>query len=663
MSAERRAFSVLFFATILGGAASAGAEVPGLDVDVHGEPLLPSSEDATVASTVIDGDALARPGAAASDALAAAPSVRVSRTGSGTDLATVGLRGATNAETPVYLAGIKLNDELSGTADLSTVPLFFLRRITVFRGNAPFELPELGLGGAIVLEPDLPKRTRAGSGVGVGSFGERSAFVTASVGNRTAAAAFAVRGNRADNDYFYLDDRGTRFDGSDDRLVRRRNADATSIDAWAVARIRLGDRGSLTAVTNVLSREQGLTGLGVLPATAARATTRRSLFSVEARTRCDANPEDDTCELTASAYGKTTSYLYRDPRLELPFGAVREAVDSETAGYRVALHGRPARSVRVGGGIGQGFALLGIDPSGGVDVRARRATSRVFASAELTPTSWLTFALGASAAFSRTAGAERTGSLLAPEARVGASIKPLPELGFFADLARYERVPTLGETYGISASVLGNADLKPERGPSFEVGSRFSRSVSSVSRLAAEGVFFYRSAKDLIGYRRTSLGILRPYNVGSAHVLGGEISVAIELFDVLRVDSALTLTDARDDTQGRLLFNDALPFQASVADASRIHFYTDDVWPRIGLDRVTAGTTFLFRSARAADPAGLVELPRQLSWDADVSVGFDHGVLVARGRVSNLLDDRTTDAVGYPLPGRAGHFTLEAWWP
>ena len=317
----------------------------------------------------------------------------------------------------------------------------------------------------------------------------------------------------------------------------------------------------------------------------------------------------------------------------------------------------------MGAGIGQGFDLLGIDPAGGAALRARRATSRAFGSAELSPLQWLTFSLGASAALSRTAGPDRTSSLLAPEARVGVSLKPLPELGFFADIARYERVPTLGETYGISASVLGNPNLRPETGPSFEAGARYGQTLSSWSRVAAESVFFYRSAKGLIGYRRTSLGILRPYNVGSAHILGGEISIALELFDRLRFDSALTLTSARDDTEGRTLANDALPFQAPLVHASGIHLHLDNAWPRVGLDRIAFGTTFLFRSARVADPAGLIELPRQLSWDADVAIGFARGVLIARGRLSNLLDDRTTDAVGYPLPSRAGHFTLEAWWP
>lgn len=638
------------------------ARADPIDVTVTGGPLSPTAEDATVASTVVEGEPLARPGAALTDALSAVPSVRVSRSGSGADLATIGLRGASNAETPVYLAGVKLNDELSGTADLSTVPLFFLHRLTVFRGDAPFELGG-GLGGAVLLEPSLPRETRVGSGLAAGSFGERSAWLLSSVGTRAAAAAFAIRYDTSKNDFLYTDDRGTRFDPSDDRVVRRTNADATVVDAWAVARARLGDRGSVVAVTNVMSREQGVTGLGILPATSARAKTRRALFAAEARARCEANPRDDACEIVVSAFGKSGAYLYLDPLRELPIGAARETVSGESAGVRIALREQPVRWARVRAGAGELVDLLGVDPAGAAALRARRSVSRAFASAELVPLDALTFALAGSLASSRTAGPDAGTNALLPEARVGATVAPLPELRFFANVARYVRQPLLGELYGSSASVLGNTSLSSEKGLSFEVGARGETRLGASARVAGEALFFYRSARQLIAFRRTSIGVLRPYNVDAAHVLGGEATLALELFRMLRFDDALTLTDARDDSAGRTLANDALPFQAAIVDAAGVHLVLRDLWPRVGIDGLGLGTTFVYRSARAADPAGLIELPAQRAWDADASLGFAHDALTARVRISNLLDDRSTDAVGYPLPGRAGHVSLEAWWP
>ena len=131
------------------------------------------------------------------DALSELPSVQVARTGAGSELATAAVRGATSAQTPVYLAGVRLNDDVTGTADLSTVPLFLLRRIEVYRGNAPLDADRLGIGGAIFIDPILPRAPRAAAGVGFGSFGALSTWAVGAVGSEQGAGALvAVRERR-----------------------------------------------------------------------------------------------------------------------------------------------------------------------------------------------------------------------------------------------------------------------------------------------------------------------------------------------------------------------------------------------------------------------------------------------------------------------------------
>ena len=642
-------------------ATSAAAADP-IDVTIDGDPLLPGVSDPTVSATVVGRDALAQPGLSAADAIDRVPSVRVARTGSGADLATIGLRGTSNAETPVYLAGVRLNDEISGTADLSTVPLFFLRRMVVYRGGAPLELAGQGLGGVVVFEPELPASTHAEAGFGMGSFGERSASGAVTFGTGKAAAAFAVRADHTDGDYLYLDDRGTRFVSKDDRLVRRKNADATTLDAWGIGRARLGERGSLVIVSNALAREQGLTGLGIVPATSARADTKRGLFAIEARVRCSTDPHSDDCVLTAQAFGKASSSLYSDPERELPIGATRQEVDGDSAGYRLSVRARGLRWLTLSGGAEQSFDLLGVDPIGPAELRARKIGTRAFAGADFDPLPWARFELGGSVASEKTSGPGPDGNLLVPQARTGVSVAPIPELAFYGNIARYERTPTLGESYGVSAVVLGNPDLRAEKGPSFEVGTRFARAFGKSVSLAAEGAFFYRSAKDLIAYRRTSFGVLRPYNVGDAHVLGGELTAATELARAFRVDGALTLTDARDDGV-EALGSGKLPFEPTVVADIGVRFHRDQLVPAASLGRLELGTTFTYRAPRAADPAGLVELGAERSWSADAALGLARDMLTLRFRVTNLLDDAATDLVGYPLPGRAFHASLEAVWP
>ncbi len=140
----------------------------------------------------------------------------------------------------MYLAGIRLNDDVTGTADLSTVPLWMLDRVEVFRGNAPEAADRLGIGGAIFFEPRLPHHSRLGGGYALGSFGELSTWLGGAVAAPGAASMVALSRSYAKNDYTYVNDNGTRSTTADDRAVRRPNADATSYDSWAIGRTTAG---------------------------------------------------------------------------------------------------------------------------------------------------------------------------------------------------------------------------------------------------------------------------------------------------------------------------------------------------------------------------------------------------------------------------------------
>ena len=81
----------------------------------------------------------------------------------------------------------------------------------------------------------------------------------------------------------------------------------------------------------------------------------------------------------------------------------------------------------------------------------------------------------------------------------------------------------------------------------------------------------------------------------------------------------------------------------------------------IMLDRASVGATLLYRSSRAADPAGLIVLDEQAELGVDAAVAFAKRVALT-ARMENALDVQTYDVVGYPLPGRSFHAELEVRW-
>jgi vitamin B12 transporter len=639
-----------------------------LEVRVEGERASSraAGRDETAASFVIRRDEIRSPGAGVADALARVPGVQVARSGAGSELSTAAIRGATAAQTPVYLSGIRLNDDVTGTADLSTVPLFSLDRIEVYRGNAPLDADRLGIGGAIFLEPRLPHALRAGLGAGVGSFGELSTMGAATVGSAPGFSALAsVRRDAARNDYSYVDDGGTRFDTSDDRTRRRSNADSESYDAWAIAVEDLADRGRVLGISNVFVREQGVTGLSAVPATAARLRTLRLLGGVSAKTPCPSTAGAD-CEVELGTSAISSSTMLRDPLRELAVGSTQ----AESRGQRLAQNERIRRTLgryaTLTLSAGQEVERLDVDLAEASAVRARRVALRGAGTAIVHASSKVDavglFAVDCHTTIGRLGG--DSCDAVEPTGRVGARWNVDRNLAAFANLGRYVRVPTLGELFGVSPSLRGNADLVPERGVTIDGGGRWSTRLRGASdtRLFADLFGFARFASDLIGYRRSSFGAATPYNLQSARVLGLELALGAQAFRMIRAELSATALDPRDTTEARRTTNDLLPFRSRLVTSPYAEVFAEPAFSALHLDRLALGARASYRSSEVADPAGLIVIEHRTLVDVDLVASFWGDSIVSRFRVANVFDVESFDVVGYPLPGRSVHGSLEAWW-
>ena len=641
-----------------------------LEVVVEGEPIPAphASRDATAASYVVREADLKSPGADASAVLERAPGVQISRTGATSDLSTASIRGATSAQTPVYLAGVRINDDVTGTADLSTVPLWMLHRVEVYRGNAPGDADQLGVGGAIFFEPRLPRDDRAGVGATVGSFGEKRAWVAFAAGGPDAAALVGVRRSAADNDYTFLDDGGTTSDPTDDRERRRPNADFTAYDVWSIGRYRLGERARVTTIVNGFDREQGVNGPLSNPARSARTRVRRALAGVSAALPCSpSRPGEpgDGCELELTTLGIASSHVIDDPRSELNLLTTHVA----SVGRRVA--GRARLSFRVGDtstihvGGAQAFESLAIDRREGTGLSARRDTTTGSVAAVIGLTDGLDANLLARAECHTTRGVESSDAcaVLEPSGRAGIRIRPSRRSAILANVGRYVRAPTLAETFGTSAFVRGNPDLDTERGISADVGYRLGLGTRQSPVATFLDVFgFGRWSSDLVAFRRSSPGVITPFNVGRTRVLGAELAGLAEWFRLVRTETSVTVTDPRDITSGRTLANDVLPFQSRLVVSQLVEAYREPGLTGISLERVSLGARATHRASRFADPAGLRVLPAQTVVDVELATLWARGHLGARLRVENVADEPRLDAVGFLLPGRSVHASAEAWW-
>ena len=650
-------FLVMGLLAACGWCVAARAEEP-LTITVEGErrPEGELASEPFVASSRVTRERLAAPGVRVPDVLRSEAGVQIAEAGGLGAPATASIRGATAAQTPVYLGGVRLNDQVGGVADLSTIPLWLVERVDLYRGNAPFEADELGLGGAIFFEPRRPQRNEAAAGATLGSFGTRAGFGYFSLGDDRAGVLVGLSGERADNDYAFTDNRGTLFQTSDDARRARSNADSHLRDAWILGRARLSERVRLELMLNNVSRAQGVPKLALVPSRSARAELSRTLAALTARIGLNASGRELLTLRTSLLDGATKLH---DPERELGTLSEETALRGRRVEQRVALELGLTERVK-----------LAFSADGSAETLAREdgaATSAAKASA-LGGVTRLDWRFWRKASVVGVLGAACRST--EPGAHGCEHFEPTGRLGvgwrgqgytLFANVSRYQRQPTLGELYGAGILVRGNAELRPELGLSADAGVRGLLRLGAWT-LHAESSAFVRGARDLVTYVRTAQGYVVPVNVGRARVAGVELGMGARAFEHLEVGCNVTLLDPRDTTEGRRLQNDFLPFMSRLVLGPRVLLTTGDLGEG-ALKRADLGADVTYLSNRFADAGGLIVIPEQTTLGVTGAASWLTGVVVTRLRLANVLDAQRFDIVGYPLPGRSVYASLEVHTP
>lgn len=616
-------------------------EVRGTRPHPHATP----NPDA-LSTTVIPRERLRAPGLSAADALRRESGVEVIQYGGFGSPATAAIRGCTAAQTPVYLGGIRLNDEVAGATDLSTVPLWLIERIEVYRGNAPVALDQFGIGGAIAFEPIKPQKTQASVGAIAGSLGTAGGYALSAqrTAHRTTLVGAALL--HTQNDYSFDDNRGTLFVPQDDRQSRQKNADLSLLDAWALNRFSLPGGAQVDVLSNVVQREQGVPRLALVPSEKSRARYQRLLLGVRASTPFGSEGEHQLELATSFLSGRS---VYEDPAYEL----VLLVPHLEVSGRRAAQ--RASARVQVSPWVAWTSTLdLSVDQLLREDgqrstLRAQAHTGRVATSFSIQPIPELFFLPVVGVTCRSAIEHGEICDQYEPVGRIAVAYRAR-SLQVFSGVGRYVRFPTLSELHGGGVLVRGNPHLDSETGLSVDLGARFRDSVGSLD-LWADLAAYSRRADRLIGYVRSSQGYLVPMNVQAARVGGLEASGGAELRKRVGLDLALSVADPQDVTEGRRAENSILPFHSRFKAA---------FGGSLRIDGFRARVSLLHSSGRYADPAGLIVIPGQTSFDLELEQSFLSDALQARVRVANLLDAPRFDVVGYPQPGRTAFVALEA---
>jgi len=599
-----------------------------------------------------------------------APGVQVTRTGTVAGLSTLSIRGSDASQVAVYFAGIRLVDELTGVSDLSRVPVWSVERVEVVRGTTPLDAPGRALAGAVFFEPRVTERPAALAGLSLGSYGARSAYGLVSFASPPAAqdvrdqeghplrvhTSLSFRWDEGAGNFSYWDDGETAFDSKDDTRRVRQNSDYQGYDVLGLSRVTGGSSArpfKVDLLLGSLRRTQGVSSLSATPALHARLTSTRELAGLVFDQRLSRQLE---FKAKASFSRQLDNFL--DPKGELGFGVPELGVSSirSTAsvnlkhraaswlGMGLSFHGELARLVRYSELPGSGQGDEGIlSARADAEWSQQRFTSLAFVEG---------LCVRASGAVES---AEIQTETCAPEARLGVSYELASGIYLKANLGYGVRAPTLGERFGISATTRGRPGLDFEKGPAGDIGVTMRRS-GRVGSIALELFAFGRTAQDLIIFERSSLGYVRPNNIGSGRFLGLEGSLRGSVRYV-NIELALTAQDPRNTSPERVTANTLLPFRSQLMSRGELELFLErkTAW----VARVSSFLAFNYRVGRVLDPAGLLVLPEQMTLDVGARYEFLGGRLRAQAQVQNLLDAPRYDLLGYPLPGRTVELGLE----
>lgn len=602
-------------------------------------------DDATAAVARIETDD--RPAAVEGvpDLLLEVPGARVLSTGGAGAFSGLSLRGAEADQTRVYLGDLPLDGPDGGAFDLSTLALEAFEAVEVARGPAPAWWSEGAIGGVLRLAPRRdPTPTLTLFGGSFGHAGIAAAAGAAPAGDDGPALSTAVRVERAENDFPYVDDQLTTLDPGDDVERPRRNADALDATALVHGSAPAGRDGRLEATLVGFVREGGAPGPGGRDTRDARRGVSRVAGS--AAYRVD-RPDGARWQLALGGgherrrlddpLGELGGFTRYDDRLGRAFA--RAAVSAPAADW---LTGTAVATWRWDG---QSSAVAGVAGgqrhTGAVVTEARLAGEVNGVPVEVRPS--LRLEISRTRLDDPAPRQEDTRTVVAPTGRLGVAVRPADGWVISASAGTGTRLPSLLELFGDRVLRLGDPGLEPERAVSTDAGVA-GRLRAGPVRIRGEIRGFLRLERDAIVYARSTDGWLRPENVGRARVLGLEGRARVGLGDHVVVLGTLTALHAVETG-----LDAALPYRPPLAGYARAEGRIPGAGP---LDGVRPYVDVAAVGETAVDLAGLATLPARAHLGLGVRVTFLGGRWGLALSVRDLLDRRGPDLVGFPLPGR-----------
>ena len=581
--------------------------------------------------------------------------VTVKRFGGLGSFSTVMIRGLSPNQVSVFLDGVPLSSAATGIVNLADLPVDALERIDVYRGVAPLGFGDAPIGGVINLVTRTAKKGYSlGGAASYGSFETYKADAFGSASEEKWNALLFYSHMQSEGDFEFLDDNGTPFNKKDDRWVHRKNNDFTSDDFLLKGGLKLNDQWEIFAADEFFNKDAGLPGLGSFRVEDARISMLRNMTYLGARYL------GKKAELRSLAYYTYVQEEYRDPEGEIGLGVQESRYVTNTAGANalgrlflsdsvmLALFAEGRNETYeerdllndVTGPESRRLSLIGAAQAEFYFFDARLImvpTIRVEHYEDHFP--------GRSSAYYYLPAEEADTSNTYYSPAFGVRATPWKPLSFTANVGKYYRVPTFLELFGDRGTIVGNPDLRAEKGIHSDVGAELNLKIKNwLDSFLFAYNFFYIDVDDIIVMTQNSQSTARSENVSRAELYGHEVAMDAVALGFFKGRVAYTYQVAKDRSDIPYLDGRPLPGRP-----------LNELHTRAALFKKNKGEifyTFDYLDGNFLDRAGFLESPARRIHGAGIMVTPAKG-LEMTFEANNIGDEHVYDLLGYPLPGRS----------
>jgi len=489
-----------------------------------------------------------------SDIIKKESGIQIRRTGGIGSYASVSFRGTSSNQVMVYMDGILLNDASGGGVDLSNISLSDVESIEIFRGTAPLQLSHASIGGALNIKTLRTKPGFKGSvSVANGSYGlnSQSFFLNHRPGKWDYLLSFDHL--ESDNDYEIYNDLNTS-NPYEYRWETRNNDRLDQVYFLTRIGADLTDHARVDLSAHWFSKDKGLP----------------NAFNFMSSTAYDIRKKDFIARMSMDQIGSwslNTNFgytqkkeYYDDPHGDLGsltgIGNQRYQYDTKTFTFHLDAENVSERLMTR---LMFESRYETYNPKDLLNLETTRDCDRLMFITGIQETIFFlnqqlliipgirgyTLRDALRGTFNQSTNKWikdkiEEKSYLSPQ--LGIRYQFQNGLVLKANAAKYTREPSFYERYGDRGMVIGNPELKSEKGINIDLGFEFNRfsSLPNIQRFSCGAAWFWSDIENIITREPDSSGIIRYGNHEGARIEGIESSLNLEFFKYFKLISNAT---------------------------------------------------------------------------------------------------------------------------